>query len=87
VRTAYGYTADFPIQRSIRQGDPLAPLLFVCFMDFFFFFFQFKILHANTTVLISKNDMVPIPPNVTLWSHENKIEEKHIEKNEDKIQS
>jgi hypothetical protein len=26
------------------------------------FFFQFKILHANTTVLISKNDMVPYHP-------------------------
>ena len=27
-----------------------------------FFFFQFKILHASTTVLISKNDMVPYHP-------------------------
>ena len=33
VRTPYGNTDEFPVQRSIRQGDPLAPLLFICFMD------------------------------------------------------
>lgn len=33
VRTAYGLTEKFPVQRSVRQGDPLAPLLYICFMD------------------------------------------------------
>ena len=33
VRCAYGTTADFPVGRSVRQSDPLAPLLFVCFLD------------------------------------------------------
>lgn len=33
VRTAYGYSRSFPVQRSIRQGDPLAPILFVILMD------------------------------------------------------
>lgn len=33
VRTAYGPTESFDVERSIRQGDPLAPLLFVILMD------------------------------------------------------
>ena len=33
VRTIYGETRCFPVRRSIRQGDPLAPLLFVILMD------------------------------------------------------
>ena len=33
VRTAYGYSRSFPVRRSIRQGDPLAPILFVVLMD------------------------------------------------------
>jgi ribonuclease HI len=33
VRTAYGNTAYFAVLRSIRQGDPLAPILFICFLD------------------------------------------------------
>jgi len=33
VRCAYGTSAEFPVGRSVRQGDPLAPLLFVCFLD------------------------------------------------------
>ena len=33
VRTRYGLTDTFPVLRSVRQGDPLAPLLYVIFMD------------------------------------------------------
>lgn len=33
IRTAYGQTASFNITRSIKQGDPLAPLLFIIFVD------------------------------------------------------
>jgi hypothetical protein len=33
IRTVYGPTADFYVRRSVRQGDPLAPLLYVLFMD------------------------------------------------------
>lgn len=33
VRTAYGHSRSFPVRRSIRQGDPLAPILFVILMD------------------------------------------------------
>ncbi|MDQ3061224.1 MAG: reverse transcriptase domain-containing protein [Pseudomonadota bacterium] len=33
VRCAHGTTADIAVRRSVRQGDPLAPLLFVCFLD------------------------------------------------------
>jgi hypothetical protein len=33
VRTAFGSSRIFPVLRSIRQGDPLAPLLFVILMD------------------------------------------------------
>lgn len=33
VRTIYGITTEFPVRRSVRQGDPLAPLLYVIFMD------------------------------------------------------
>lgn len=33
VRTAYGESSSFPVRRSVRQGDPLAPLLFVILMD------------------------------------------------------
>ena len=33
VRTAYGVSRRFDVQRSLRQGCPLAPLLFVILMD------------------------------------------------------
>ena len=33
VRTAYGVSKHFDVQRSLRQGCPLAPLLFVVLMD------------------------------------------------------
>ena len=33
VRTIYGETRSFAVLRSVRQGDPLAPLLFVILMD------------------------------------------------------
>jgi hypothetical protein len=33
VRTVFGVSERFPVLRSVRQGDPLAPLLFAILMD------------------------------------------------------
>ena len=33
VRTPYGNSASFRVTRSVRQGDPPAPLLFIFFLD------------------------------------------------------
>jgi ribonuclease HI len=33
VRSMYGHSRSFRVRRSLRQGDPLAPLLFVILMD------------------------------------------------------
>ncbi len=33
VRTIYGYTDVFPVRRSVRQGDPLAAILYTIFVD------------------------------------------------------
>ena len=33
ILTSYGLTHSFSVKRSVRQGDPLAPLLFIILMD------------------------------------------------------
>ena len=33
ILTSYGLTQSFPVKRSVRQGDSLAPLLFIILMD------------------------------------------------------
>ena len=32
-KTFYGPTEDIPVETSVRQGDPLSPLIFICLTD------------------------------------------------------
>jgi hypothetical protein len=48
VRTVYGFTDDFPVRRSVRQGDPLAPLLYVIYSWMHYMQAWSVILYLNT---------------------------------------